>query len=170
VSAWAVGATAKKRRTAGVAPQGDVDEVADEAPSVDSLVTWIPGEVIAFYAALVLAFQPEQDGGTSPPLEITSKGWLIFAVVLAAVITLLGGWSRTKKLTGPERGELLIRACLAAVAFALWSFVVPGSAWYAIDYVAEHSDVVLLVAGVVAVVFSLFAEGIVLRNVGGARA
>ena len=163
MSAWAVGATAKKRRRVGVGPQEAVDEVADEAPSVDSLVTWIPGEVIAFYAALVLAFQPEQDGGTSPPLEITSTGWLILAVVLAAVITLLGGWSRTKKLSGPERGELLIRACLAAVAFALWSFVVPGSAWYAIDYIAENSDVVLLVAGVVAVVFSLLAEGIVLR-------
>ena len=163
MSAWAVGATARKRRREGVGPMEGGDEVAEAAPSVDTLVAWIPGEVIAFYAAVVLALQPEEEAGTSQPLEITSKYWLIAAVALAAVITLLGGWSGTTKLTGPERRELLVRAGLAAAAFALWSWVVPGSWWYSIDDVAEHSEVALLVAGVVAVVFSLFAEGIVRR-------
>jgi hypothetical protein len=155
---------AQRRRATGVGRRDAADEGGDDAaPSVDALVAWIPGEVIAFYTALVLAFQPQQEGDTAPPLEITSEWWLIIAVLLAAGISWLGGWSRATNLTGAQTVELALRSVLAAFAFALWSFVVPGSWWYSIDDIAENQDVVLLVAGVAAVMFSLFAEGIVRR-------
>jgi hypothetical protein len=168
VSAWAVGAmttTVRRRQRTGVGRRDAEAEVEQEAsvPSVDVLVAWIPGEVIAGYAAIVLALQPVLQDGTQGPLEITSKWWLIAAALAAGIIAWLGGWSKVDDLTASETWELLTRAVLAAVAFVIWSFVVPGSWWYSIDQIAEQQDVALIVAGIVAVGFSLFAEGLTRR-------
>jgi hypothetical protein len=167
MSAWAVGAmtTSVHRARRGRADAGEAAEVP-EAPSpvsVDTLVVWIPGEVIAAYAAIVLALQPEKTGDAEPPMEITSAGWIVGAMIFAAILTALGGWARARNLSGKESRELAVRAVLAAIAFLIWSAVVPGSAWYDIDDFAENQTVVALVAGLIAAVFSLFAEGITRR-------
>lgn len=84
-------------------------------------------------------------------------------MVFAAILTVLGGWARSRDLSGLESRELGVRAVLAAIAFLIWSAVVPGSAWYDIEDFAENQAVVALVAGVVGAVFSLVAEGITRR-------
>ncbi|HEX2086381.1 MAG TPA: hypothetical protein VHF89_11910 [Solirubrobacteraceae bacterium] len=127
-------------------------------PSIDTLVTWIPGEVIATYSAIVLVLQPE-DGG----LEVTSVGLLIAGIVAAGPLTWLGGWSKTDDLDARATKELLLRTGLATVAFAIWSFVVPGAAWYDIASVAEDADVFPLAAALVGAAFALLAEGLVRR-------
>jgi hypothetical protein len=90
MSAWSVGAgTGMRRETAGLpwrkgwtglgerrwneAPVADAPAVTD-APTVDTLVAWIPGEVIAAYMALVLALQASDTGGAPKP---TSVWWLM---------------------------------------------------------------------------------------------
>jgi hypothetical protein len=176
VSAWGIGARVAAHRPGEAKAQvktvsGETVEVPTTgqapaepgAPSIDTLITWIPGEVIAAYAAIVLALQPEQTGSESVSIKITSWGWLVAGIVFAAVLTWLGGWSKTDKLGGTARKELAARVMLASIAFAIWSFVVPGSWWYSIDKVAEYQTIVPIAAGLVGVVFGLFAEGVVRR-------
>jgi hypothetical protein len=140
------------------------DQTAEAPVSLDTLVAWIPGEVIAAYAAIVLALQPEQtEGGGAPPIEVTAYGWLIGAIAFAAALTFLAGWSKTDDLDSKAAKELGTRVFLAAVAFAIWSFVVPASWWYSIDQIAENQKLIPIVAGLVGVAFGLFAEGLVRR-------
>lgn len=158
--------TARRRQTVGRrGPAGATEETAaaPPVPSVDTVVTWIPGEVIAAYSAIVLASQPAQENGGDTMLEITWGGWLVGGIVLAAVITVLGGWSKKDDLDSIATRELTVRAILAATAFAIWSLVIPGSWWYSVDKIADNVDIVPIVAGIIGVVFSLFAEGLVRR-------
>jgi hypothetical protein len=186
MSAWSLGAKVVERPSAtfpspppapleeGAGPAGAEDPVpapavpAPAAPkaapgNIDVLVTWIPGEVIAFYSTVVLALQPEKKDGASPPLDITGLGWLVLGIALASLLTFLAAWSKTDDLTKPQEKELGARVALAAAAFTIWSFVVPGSWWYSIEWVAEHSTVVPIVAGIIGLVFGFVAEGTVLR-------
>ena len=124
MSAWGIGSVTATRRQAGAA---DAAPQTPPVASVDTLITWIPGEVIAAYAAIVLALQPEQGSAPEPPpVEITSKWWVVAAVIFAGLLTWLGGWSKSDELDGGARKELAVRVILAGVAFAIWSFVVPG--------------------------------------------
>jgi hypothetical protein len=167
VSAWGIGATAATRRGIGVKRAG-ADSATEQppVPSVDTLVTWIPGEVVAAYAALVLALQPEATDGTDAPLEITWGGWVVFGVAFACAITFLGGWSKSAGLAGKARRELFARTALGGVAFVIWSAIIPGSWWYSIEQISENQAVVPIVVGVLGVTFGLAAEGIV-RRLGG---
>ena len=128
----------------------------DDPPGIDKLVEWIPGEVIAAYSAAVLAMQPD-DGST---LEIT-PGWLLAgAIGFAALLTFLGAWSKKEPI---RKLELVFRIAFAAAAFAIWAFVVPGSWWHSLDWVAKNEPVVPVVAGIVGLAFALFAEGTIWR-------
>jgi hypothetical protein len=75
----------------------------------------------------------------------------------------LGGWSKTDDLDARATKERLLRTGLATVAFAIWSFVVPGAAWYGIASVAEDADVFPLAAALAGAAFALLAEGLVRR-------
>lgn len=168
MSAWGIGATNATRRGKNVRRAGaDPATVEPAVPSVDTVVTWIPGEVIASYAAIVLALQPEAgDDGVAPPIEITWGGWLIAGVVFAGVLTWLGGWSKSDNLSRAATRELAARVILAGGAFGIWSAVVPGSWWYSIDRFAENPEVVTIVAGIVGATFAMVAEGTVRRVAG----
>lgn len=167
MSAWSIGATTATRRRAGARVASGGDNASGDptpVPSVDTLVKWIPGEVIAAYAAIVLALQPEgETSGDSTPLEITSGWWLIGGVMFAALLTWLAGWSKTQDLDQSATKELATRTVLAAVAFVIWSVVVPGSWWFSIESFAKNSTVVPLVAGLIGAAFALLAEGVVRR-------
>jgi hypothetical protein len=93
------------------------------------LSTWLSGEVVAAYAAIVFALQPELTNGTAPPLKVTWGGWLVVEIVFAGLQTWLGGWSKVDDLTREATKELAARTLHAGVAFAIWSFVVPGAWW-----------------------------------------
>lgn len=166
MSAWGVGAgTGLARPTSrGDVPAADAatDQVsAGDAPTVDSLVAWIPGEVIAAYMALVLALQSNDttDGAAKP----TALGWLVGAIVAAGILTFLGGFAKNRDLTRAQWVELVVKVVLSAVAFALWSLVLPGSWWQSINTIADNAAVVAIVAGVAAAAFGLLAQGIVQR-------
>jgi len=167
MSAWGIGATTATRRGLGVRRAGaDSATVEPPVPSIDTLVTWIPGEVVTAYAAIVLALQPEGTSGGQPPIEITWSGWLFAGFVFAALLTWLGGWSKSANPDKKLKQELMVRAGAAGVAFLIWRVVVPGSWWYSIKLIADNQSVVPLVVGLIGTVFALFAEGAV-RRVGG---
>jgi hypothetical protein len=165
MSAWGIGATTATRRGVGVKRAGaDSATVEPAVPSIDTLVTWIPGEVIAFYAAIVLVLQPGASVAGGPaPFKVTSLGWLVLGFILACAITWLGGWSKVKKLESPARNELIARMILAGVAFLIWSFVIPGSWWYSIARITDNQVIVPILVGVFGSAFALLAEGIVRR-------
>ena len=163
MSAWSIGSATAVRRPdlAGYRTEATDQATTDDPPTVDTLIAWIPGEVIAAYTALVLALQPEDAEGMVT--EITSGWWLIGAIAFAAALTFASGFSKSDDLTGRQWGELSARTVLSAIAFALWSLVVPGSWWQSIDDIADNTTVVALVAGIVAALFGLIAQGIVRR-------
>jgi hypothetical protein len=142
MTAWSIGAAATENQA--------------NPPGIEKLVEWIPGDVIAAYSAAVLALQPD-DGSK---LEITPWWLLAGAIAFAALLTFLGAWARRDKI---RKGQLLLRMVFAATAFAIWAFVVPGSWWHSLDWVADNEPVVPIAAGVIGVAFALFAEGAVLR-------
>jgi hypothetical protein len=125
------------------------------------LVSWIPGDVIAAYMALVLALQHNAQTDVTMP---TSKWWLIGAIAASGVFTFLGGFAKSPNLAGWEQWlELSVRVLLSACAFAIWSLVLPGSWWQSIDKIANNAAAVAVIAGVAAAAFGLLAQGIVNR-------
>jgi hypothetical protein len=142
MTAWAVGAATTKR---------------EDPPGLDKLVEWIPGEVIAAYSAAVLALQPDDQS----TLKIT-PGWLLAAGIgFAALLTFLGAWSKKEPIL--RKLELAFRIPFAGLAFAIWAFVVPGSWWHSLSWVADNEPIVPIAAGIVGLSFALFAEGAVNR-------
>jgi hypothetical protein len=166
MSAWSVGAGTASVRPAlrvGVAEaETATDRVAaSDAPTVDALIAWIPGEVIAAYMALVLALQgTDNTGGVAKP---TAFGWLIAAIIAAGLLTFLGGFAKSTDLTHNQWVELGVKVVLSALAFALWSLVLPGSWWQSISTIADNAPVVAIVAGLAAAAFGFLAQGIVQR-------
>ena len=163
MSAWGIGSTNMMRRRGRIQRSGGEEPAQQPVPSLDTVITWIPGEVIAAYAAVVLALQPTAEDNALLPLEITSGWWLIAGMAFAAVLTWLGAFSKTDDLAGAEARELVARVGLAAVAFAIWSVVVPGSWWYSVDAIADNPALVPIIVGLVGVAFGLAAEGVVRR-------
>lgn len=162
MSAWSVGAGTGVRRVNArttVAPEARADTpTAADAPTVDKVLAWIPGDVIAAYMALVLALQ----GSDAETIEPTSGWWLIGAIAAAGVVTFLGGFANPIALDGRDWLELLVKSVLLApIAFALWSLVLPGSWWQSIDRIANNAPVVVIVAGICAAAFALLAQGVV---------
>jgi hypothetical protein len=85
------------------------------------------------------------------------------AIGAAGLLTFLGGFSKSSYLSGNEWLELGVKVVLSAIAFALWSLVLPGSWWQSIHDIAENAAVVAILAGLAAAAFGLLAQGIVQR-------
>ena len=151
------------RRRGRIQRAGGEQSAQPPIPSLDTLITWIPGEVIAAYAAIVLALQPKAEDESVFPLKITSGWWLIAGMLFAGILTWLGAFSKSDDLGGAEARELTARVGLAAVAFAIWSVVVPGSWWYSRQVIADNPAVVPIIVGLLGTSFALAAEGIVRR-------
>lgn len=162
MSAWSVGAGTGLRRPR-VEPTLGADAAADtptagDAPTVDKLLAWIPGDVIAAYMALVLALQ----GSDAATVKPTAGGWLIAGIAAAGVLTFLGGFVNPVTLDRRDWYELILKSVLLSpIAFALWSLVLPGSWWQSIDKLANNAPVVAIAAGLAAVAFGLLAQGLV---------
>jgi hypothetical protein len=107
---------------------------------VDSLAKWIPGEVIAFYAASIAALR-----GTLEPLQgqkevLASQatpyaGWLLLgSILLAAVLTVVGAIkggpdAKPRPANHDDIGRVAILAILSVTAFVVWSLAIPDSWW-----------------------------------------
>jgi hypothetical protein len=107
---------------------------------VDSLAKWIPGEVIAFYAAGIAALR-----GTLEPLNgkqdvLASQATpyagslLIGSIFLAALLTVIGSIKggpegKPRPATRKDAGLVAILVLLSIAAFVVWSLAIPESWW-----------------------------------------
>jgi hypothetical protein len=118
---------------------------------LDRVTKWIPGDVLAIYAAGVTVLANRE--GAQPNIH-----WLAVMALATPAIVLLGGWA-----TGALRREHAVRAALAIIAFGIWSVTVPFSGWQQWDVIARDSGFVAVLAGLSGIIFGLFADGAVLR-------
>jgi hypothetical protein len=127
------------------------DPTKDKDNGLAALVRWIPGEIVAVYAAAVTLLK---DPVGSQAATIT---WTL-ALVLAIVLALLGAkpWTLSGK---KARWVLTSSLIFTAAAFCLWSFTIPGSAGYRWDYAAENTEISVL-AAFVGLVFGAVADGV----------
>jgi len=140
MSAWRIGSSVPVEETPD-GPRdfrpGDASQRAPLTSALDTLVKWVPGEIIAFYAAATFALQETlTPGGGDAGLASRSTPYavwlLIGAVVLTLVVTTVGALSRNLDAGADGRApwwEVLVTAVLATVAFVGWSLTVPGSYW-----------------------------------------
>jgi hypothetical protein len=114
---------------------------------IDNLAKWIPGDSIAVYGAVVTAWASSH--GPSVVL-------LILGIVFTAVLVILGAFASS----GSVPGKTWLAAGLAAVAFTIWSLSIPSSGWQKWHVVNQNQALVAIVAGVLALLFGLVAQGI----------
>ena len=81
---------------------------------------------------------------------------VIIGIVVAALLVLVGSYAAT----GSIPHTTFLPAGLAAGAFAIWSLSVPLSGWQRLDFVHDNQAAVAVVAALLALLFSQFAEGI----------
>jgi hypothetical protein len=167
-------AVAEQVEAAGGTPQqaeAAANQVKPKAPTLEDGLTvilrWVPGEIIATYTAVVLAYQPEN---TSAGLKTTSWLLLAFFVAAAALMTLLGGVLQffkdkptARKMRRRDTVELAVRAILSGAAFLLWSYVIPGSA----SSGEVRDEIAAVVVPLIALIFGLVAEFLLLKPVLG---
>lgn len=175
MSAWRVGVETAQVGSA-VLPQAEPGVAADEmggrgvpgagkAPAsvkedgsgainsaVDRITKWIPGDAIALYVAAVTAFAASAGAKPSVPL-------LIVFVLVTAALVVLAEFATTGEI--PKRS--LLAACLAAIAFGIWSLTVPFSGWQRVEWVHDHQAPVAVIAAILALFFGFVAEGITKR-------
>jgi hypothetical protein len=109
---------------------------------LDSLAKWIPGDVIAFYAAAIFALratlEPLMGEAEVLPSQPTpySLELLIGSAALAGILTMVGALSGgpgnpQKPLPAKKKDWLrvLILMALSVVAFLVWSLTIPQSWW-----------------------------------------
>lgn len=132
---------------------GDLDDdgsltIRDQFSNfIDKVVKWIPGDVAAIYAAGIVGFSGQVDGGTP------STSWWVLAAVAAIVVTF---FLSLKHTSGPR--ESAVRALLAGTAFFIWSATIPSSGWAGFDWFADNAYAAPWIAGVVGLMFTAFAE------------
>jgi hypothetical protein len=120
--------------------------------AVGALVKWLPGEVVAGYAATVVMMQPDQpETGPAKPPDVSWAPWIV-ALVATPVFVLLGA------LYANNMKKLVARIILSLPAFVLWSASVPHSAWDNVDGFKNNHAVFLFVLLLVTSAFTTIAE------------
>jgi hypothetical protein len=117
--------------------------------AVNKVTKWIPGEAIALYVAAITAFSSTAGGNSSWAL-------LVLFVILSAALVILGAFAATGKVATAT----LVGAGLAAAGATIWSLTVPLSGWQRIGWVHDNQAAVAVGAAVVALLFTLVAEGV----------
>ncbi|GAA0503950.1 hypothetical protein Ade02nite_35210 [Paractinoplanes deccanensis] len=119
---------------------------------VNTLTKWIPGDALAVYVTGVTALHAQPQSRPSVPL-------LVVVAVVAPLLVIGGAWATGKPLGTPT----WVSAGLALVAFGIWSLTVPFSGWQRWSLISGNQEGVAIGAAVAALLFGLFAEGLVLR-------
>lgn len=117
--------------------------------AVNKVTKWIPGEAIALYVAAITAFSSTAGGNSSWAL-------LVVFVILSAALVILGAFAATGKVPTAT----LVGAALAAAGATIWSLTVPLGGWQRIGWVHDNQAAVAVGAAVVALLFTLVAEGV----------
>lgn len=152
MSVWRVGRDAAEdaTRVRGKGPAGGGEPKLQAF--IDRVVKWIPGDVLALYAAGVTA------------IGAPSIGWLIAGVVLSPLIVLLTPFATTGHFAPWKAG--LVLAALAFAATLIWSLSIPNSGWQELQAIRDHATQVALAAAVLGLIFGLVADGIEKRMKG----
>lgn len=116
---------------------------------VGRVLTWIPADVVALYAAAITAVADEPQGATGK--------WLVVGgACLALVAVPLGAFSANSGITK----KVKVRMVLAPIAFVIWSPTVPASGWNDIGFVVAHPGWTVVICAVAGFLFAQVAEGI----------
>lgn len=115
---------------------------------------WIPGDVLALFAAALVVFTEAGSGQTIPPG--TSVILLVVFLLLTPAVVILGVWADGR----PYRKGDFISAGLSILAFAIWSLAIPGTGWERLSLVQDNRQLVVVLAAAAGVVFGLFAAGL----------
>ena len=159
MSAYGIGAD-----TATVQGEVRTNEADTNVPA--TIVKWIPGEAITFYAAILGlgAAQGALTGDETPQellerIEAGSFGWFATGVAVAIALVIVGA------LTAPrDQGKrisrlgLLVRIVLALIAFALWTSAVPGSWTYGLNMIRDLGPAYGLLLVPLGLLFATLAE------------
>ncbi len=164
--------TMQERTGAGQLGRADKEAVRTAATTRDdalsTVIKWVPGEIIGTYAAVVAALQGASSGGAQNKAT-GAEGWLLAVFMgLALLMTVLGGnlaYRRAKpngKMPTNRRIELFVRGALACLGLLIWSYVIPGTVTNQSDLAKTYEGAASAMVFLVAVVFGLFAEFMVL--------
>jgi hypothetical protein len=161
MSAYGIGAD-----TATTDAQGKNRENKSETNAPATIVKWIPGEAVTFYAAIlgVGAVQGQLTGNESAEqvlerINAGSAGWFIVGVVVACALVLIGS------ATAPRESErkvsplgLFIRLLLTIAAFTLWTSALPGSWTYNWHFIRDLGPAYAILLVPIGIVFAAVAE------------
>jgi hypothetical protein len=153
-------ATVEAIRTAGAAPTRD--------DALSTVIKWVPGEIIGTYAAVVAALQGTSAAGGQGKAT-GAEGWILVVFMgLALLMSVLGGnlayrrLESSGKMPTHQRIELFVRGALACLGLLIWSYVIPGTVTNQSDLAKTYEGAASAMVFLVAVVFGLFAEFMVL--------
>jgi hypothetical protein len=159
MSAYGIGAD-----TARVKGGVRMNEADTNVPA--TIVKWIPGEAITFYAAIlgIGAAQSVLTGNETPQellerIEAGSFGWFATGVAVAIALVITGALTAPRDAgTRVSLLALLIRILLALVAFALWTSALPGSWTYSLNMIRDLGAAYGLLLVPLGLVFATLAE------------
>lgn len=122
--------------------------------ALGALVKWLPAEIVAGYAAVVVAMQPEViEGAAAQPPDVSWEAWLI-ALAATPVLVLVAA------MVAKTTERLAARAILSIPAFALWSATIPHSVWEKWDSFEESRPLFLFGLLIVVSIFTYVAQAI----------
>lgn len=154
-------------QTAGVSIAPASGETSTPVPlqqkaldALGALTRWIPTEIIAGYAALVTAMQPHDVEKANVPV-VSLEAWLVaLAATLALSIATIA--LDVQPSAQPLARRIVRKTPLAGIAFALWSYTIPYSAWTLLPGPVNPSarPVVLFGLFIITALFTLAAQKI----------
>lgn len=142
-------------------------EPVSKEQGLAAILKWVPGEVLGVYVAVVAVLLAR---GGANRIEQTAWSWLVIFCLIAALVAWAGGYLAfrkvvdTGKMPKAKRVELAVRAGLASLGLLLWSLAVPGSATNQSGWAAGNADILPLLVPLLAIVFGLLAEMLVLPS------
>ena len=123
--------------------------------AVGALVKWLPGEIVAGYAAVVVMLQPEQPKTGPAKAPVVSWWAWIIAVIATPVFVLLGAWYASNWT------KFVPKILLSVPAFVLWSASIPHSAWDKIDGFRDNHPIFLFALLLVTSAYTTIAQKLV---------
>lgn len=115
------------KQDVGKATGTDPTKAKEPASLTDMLVSQVPTELVAPYTAVTAAIVGAVDKPTTTnpsPDQLAGWRWLVFAIMMAAIVALV--WEGKRRKAGGGDFPLL-EIVAASVAGAGWAFALPGS-------------------------------------------
>lgn len=131
-----------------------------------TMVKWIPGEAITFYAAILGlgAAQGALTGKETPQqllerIEAGSLGWFMAGAIVSVALVVTGALTEPRK-PGKKISvlSLLLRVLLSLIAFALWTSALPGSWTYSLNFIRDMGSAYALLLVPLGLVFAGLVE------------